>query len=278
MNKTVKTLSAVVALLASSTALAGTQVWDFLGNGSSIENDNAHSIGSGTYIDLYVDNIELVISAWSSSKNSGSCSNGDPVCDSNNALYDQDPFIERAELTKYNGSGLGAINNDEGDTSPHHAFDNNGSNDGWVDYDMALLQFDTAVVLDEIDIGWRGDDSDMTVLSYTGNAAISGSPFGGSDTWYSLLSNGWSHVGNYADVSTSTNQVISGATASKYWLVGVYNPVFGESWSIGNDSIKLAGVKTSTVEGTPNTEVPEPTALALLLGGMALLTSRRRQS
>lgn len=275
MNKTIKTISSVMALLASSSAFAGTQVWDFNGAGSDIVNDDAHGIGTGTYIDLYVDNIELVISAWSSSGNPGTCPNGDPVCDSNNALYDQDPFIQRAVLNKY-ASGLGASNQDElGQNAPHHAFDNIGNAGNEVDYDMALLQFDTAVVLDEIDIGWKGNDSDMTVLSYTGNAAISGSPFAASDTWYSLLSKGWSHIGNYSNVSTSTNQVISGASASKYWLVGVYNPVFGNSWSIGNDAIKLAGIKTST---TDNTEVPEPAALALMLGGLALLTSRRRQS
>ncbi|MCC2614761.1 PEP-CTERM sorting domain-containing protein [Aestuariibacter halophilus] len=269
-------LIAAVGLMSAAPAMADVQTWDFVyGAGTGIENNDAHGLGSGTYIDMTSGGIELVISAWSSSGNSGSCSAGDPACDSSHNAYDQDPFIQRADLKKYAGYGLGAVNADEGDDNPNHSFDNIGSATGWLDYDMALLQFDTAVALEEIDINWRGTDSDMTVLTYTGGGTLAGNPFGASSTWTDLLNNGWSHVGNYADVSTSSNAIISSATESRYYLVGVYNPGFGtDNWSYGNDAIKIAGITTSTGN---TTEVPEPASALLLAAGLFGLARRQRK-
>lgn len=265
-----KTIIGTFALLASCSTFAATQTWDFInGSGSSIENDNAHGIGSGTYIDMTVGGIEVIVSAWSSTKE-GACAATDPGCDT----YDTDPYITRARLTSYSG-GLGAINQDESDDSPNHAFDNVLGNSPSADFDMMLLQFDSAVLLEEIDINWRGSDSDMTVLSYTGAGSIDGVPFdSNTDTWTSLLNDGWSFVDNYANVSTSNNQIISASNESRYWLVGVYNPIFGNGWTDSNDAVKIAGVVTSTTPPPPPTDIPEPAILLLFTTG--LLALRRR--
>lgn len=270
-----KLVIGILAVSASNMAIAATQTWDFVnGSGSSIENNDAHGLGSGSYIDMSVGGIEAVISAWSSTGATGSCSGSDPTCDGGSSAYDPDPFIRRADLVKWDG-GLGAVSQYEGGLgAPHHAFDNVKSYDSEpYDYDMALIQFDTEVLLEEIDINWKGADSDITVLNYAGISDLSGAPFSSSSTWYELLSQGWNHVGNYADVQTNQNQVISGTFESKYWLVGVYNPAFGGNWSYGNDSFKLAGVTTSTRD--PSTQVPEPATFALLLAGLAAVGRRK---
>ena len=265
-----KTILGTVALLASSTSFAATQTWDFIyGNGTSIENNDAHGIGSGSYIDMTVGGIEVVISAWSST-GEGACAATDPGCNT----YDSDPYITRADLRSY-GGGLGAVNQDEVDDTPNHAFDNVLGVSPSADFDMMLLQFDSAVVLEEIDINWRGSDSDMTVLSYTGNGAINGVPFdSNTDTWTSLLNDGWSFVDNYSNVSTSNNQIVSASNESRYWLVGVYNPIFGDGWTNTNDAVKIAGVVTSTNPPPPPTDIPEPAILLLFTTG--LLAMRRR--
>ena len=206
-------------MLASTSSFAATQTWDLLnGNGSGIENNNAHDIGYGTYIDMTVGGIEVVASAWSST-GEGTCGSNDSGC----KTYDSDPFIQRANLTKYNGYGLGAINQDEGSGSPDHSFDNTGSTYG-ADYDMMLLQFDTAVVLEEIDIGWRGSDSDISILGYTGSDDINGVPFGGSDTWSSLLNDGWGLVNNLNNTNLGSNQVFNNYT--NYYNICNYKSVF----------------------------------------------------
>ena len=263
-----RTLIGSAALLLSSTAFAATQTWNFVnGSGSGIENNDAHGIGSGTYIDMTVGGIEVVVSAWSST-GEGACAATDPGCNT----YDSDPYIARAQLTKYSG-GLGAINQDESNDNPNHSFDNVLGQSPSADFDMMLLQFDEAVMLEEIDINWRGSDSDMTVLSYTGNDAINGVPFNSStDTWTSLLNDGWSFVDNYSNVSTSNNQIVSASSESRYWLVGVYNPIFGDGWTNSNDAVKIAGITTSTTP--PSTDIPEPAMLLLFTTG--LLALRRR--
>ena len=265
-----KTILGAVALVASTSAMAATQTWDFVnGSGSNLQtNSNEHGLGTGSHIDMTVGGIEVVISAWSSTSSTGTCVAGDQAC-----ATDPDPFIRRADLKKY-GGGLGAVNGDEADDVPNHAFDNVLGGSGSIDYDMALLQFSSAVTLEEIDINWRGDDSDMTVLQYTGPGTLSGVPFGGSDTWTSLLNEGWSHVQNLSNVSTSTNAIVSGASASRYYLIGVYNEAFGGGWSVGNDAIKLAGITTST--NPP--QIPEPASLALFMAGLFGLSRASRKT
>ncbi len=268
-----KIIVAALVLSAANYASAATQTWDFVnGSGSGIENDNAHGLGTGSYIDMTVGGVEVVISAWSSTEAVN--------CNVSDCSYDSDPGISRAELKKYSG-GLGAINNDEVNDSPNHAFDSrisyNPSNpdEQYIDFDMMLLEFDTEVELTEIDIDWYGGDSDMIVLNYAGSGN-GGIPFGATDTWSGLLNEGWNFVGENMDVSTTNNAIVANSFESKYWLVGVYNPAIGNYGTNygGNDAVKIAGVVTKTTD--PSTQVPEPATYALVL--MGLIAAFRRKS
>lgn len=267
-----KIIAAALVLSAANYASAATQTWDFVnGSGSSIENDNAHGLGTGSYIDMTVGGVEVVISAWSSTEAVN--------CGQQDCSIDGDPGISRSDLKKY-GGGLGAVNNDEYNNQPNHSFDSvisyNPSNpdEQYIDFDMMLLEFDTEVELTEIDINWKGSDSDMVVLNYAGSGD-GGIPFSSTDTWGGLLSEGWNHVGNNMDVSLSNNAVVANSFESKYWLVGVYNPTFGPYGSnyAGNDAVKIAGVVTKTTE--PSTQVPEPATYALVLLGLMAVMRRK---
>jgi hypothetical protein len=103
------------------------------------------------------------------------------------------PFIQDALLATYSG-GLGVTNRDisagdwNEDQSPEHAMDN-------IDrYDSVQFAFSQAIKLTGLEVGWIGDDSDITVLAYTG----AGSPALGGSTYGSLLSSGWTFIGHYA--------------------------------------------------------------------------------
>ncbi|MCV2883192.1 PEP-CTERM sorting domain-containing protein [Aestuariibacter sp. AA17] len=253
-------------LISASSALASTQTWDFANNsGNSLSYGNtSNNVGTGSYMSLTDDNIDLVVTGWSSTSSSGSCAPGDASCNRSHSGYDGgDPFLRRGELKLYSG-GLGVINGDEGDDNPNHSFDSMyGSS---RDFDAALLQFDEKVMLDEIDVDWIGNDSDISVLRYTGQKQ-NGSPFSTSDTWASLLTKGWEVVENISDMPLNGYYSVAESAESYYWLVGVYNPVFGGALSAGNDAFKLAAV-TTTKTAPPPTSVPEPATLILMLAGL----------
>lgn len=273
-------MAGVLAVCVSSPVLAATQTWDFItGNGSGLENDNAHGIGTGSYIDMTVGGIDVVISAWSSTGGDftgGGCGSA-PECQINSNTEDLDPFIERGDLKKY-GGGLGVLNNDETDNVPDHSTDSYNANDIGLDYDMILLQFSEAVALEEVDIDWPGTgsgyDRDISIAAFTDSSTINGVPFGNNTKWSDLLTSGWGFSENYSNLDSGFNQVVSSPVESRYWLIGAYNPVFGETWTYGNDAVKIAGVVTSTNPPPPPTSIPEPASALLLLSG--LLVMRRR--
>ncbi|MDP1652066.1 MAG: exosortase-dependent surface protein XDP1 [Rhodocyclaceae bacterium] len=178
------------------------------------------------------------------------------------------------DLNWYSG-GYGICST--GDTpcgdAPEHAMDNNGYKESIV-----LSFVGKMVTLSSLNIGWAGADSDMSVLAYTGT----GTPVSGSSTYGNLLTNGWSLVGQYANVSTSTNLNLGTALSSSYWLIAAYNSTFGGTCTggtcgDGNDYVKLFAVAGNT---SPNGKVPEPAVL--LLFGTALMgvvgLRRRRQT
>lgn len=178
--------------------------------------------------------------------------------------------IEQDYVGRWDGLGV------EKTDSPNHAVDNQGG-----DFDMHLLSFDEMVKLISIDLGWYQNDADISILAFTGNSFDSSSLLG--KKWEDLLSNSWSLVGNYynVDINGNSGAVNYDGVVAQYWLVGAYNPAFGDTFSgpnknktSGDDFYKLKGV---TVERPPVVEVPEPSALLLLALGLIGLGSIRRR-
>lgn len=185
------------------------------------------------------------------------------------------------DLTWYSGSGFGICSPTPGDptcSSPNHAVDNS------VGKESIMLSFQNKVNLSWLDIGWSYNDSDLSVLAYTG----AGTPTLAGSTYNSLLSNGWSLVGQYANVATSTSLTapslnLGTALSSSYWMIAAYNSTFGGACTGGvcgdsNDYVKIFAVAGNTISN--GGKVSEPTAL--LLFGTALIgiagLRRRRQS
>ncbi|GAB5380277.1 MAG: hypothetical protein Alis3KO_09290 [Aliiglaciecola sp.] len=279
-----KALTGIFALTLASYANASTttfttQNWDFSSNSVNVTGGSSDS-----QINMSAGGVNVKVTAWSSTGN-GACGTG-AECGTND-LRDDDPFIERARLTQYDGSGLGAINNDEGNNSPNHALDNqryftSGMSSAQkealkneLDFDMVLFEFDQAVELTAVKSGWTNTDSDLSILGYTGGGSLGSTPFSSNTKWSDLISQGWGFNTDTFDNGTST-QAISSSLESRYWLVGVYNPVFnGTNFTHHNDAVKLMSISTKLTE---RTEVPEPATFALLLAGVAAVFRRRTKA
>ncbi len=116
--------------------------------------------------------------------------------------------------------GLGVVNvNEVPSTTGPHATDNISG------IDAVRLSFSSAVTLKSATIGWNGtddgsgssyNDSDISILAWTGPGtpgAVAGTTLGGAG-------NGWTLVGNYADVGAAAGNAatVSSAIYSSYWL------------------------------------------------------------
>lgn len=286
-----RTVIGVIGILAASSAMASTQTWDFKSSGDTALNGS----GYGNTIEFTRNDgegdIELTVSAWSETINTTDFCNdfpSDPSCLSgtgNSGTTEKDPYIDTAQLVYYSDT-LGIQNQDGEGGAPQHSIDNipNSSSTGYNDYDMVLLEFDEAITLTDVVIGWatnNGNNSnngaaDISVVAYTGNTAITSTPFfAQTDTWGSLLSNGWESIGNYQNASQT--QAITTDVVSNYWLVGAYNPIFGGNLSNANDGFKLAAVKTERgSRPPPSTQISEPGSLAVMLLGLVGLGLRRK--
>jgi hypothetical protein len=136
--------------------------------------------------------------------------------------------------------------------------------------------------LNQLSIGWKGADADVSILRYTGTAAPTMSALSVANA---RTTPGWELVGDFANLSTTTplNFNNSGTikTAS-WWLVSAYNSAYaggsiGTGLSNGDDYFKLTGYGANVTTPT-NTNVPEPGTFALI--GIALfgLTVARRKA
>jgi hypothetical protein len=162
----------------------------------------------------------------------------------------------------------GSVNNCSVDT-PQHAVDNEGQVDG------ILLSFSSAVRLTSLYSGWATNDSDISVLYYTGGGGAPAAPDMNSTLANMLTAGeGWSRLANYGgDSDGGTYNLNNASAASTYWYVSSYSSLFGgNSLNGGTDYFKLRSI-------TGEKAVPEPGTLALLglgLAGIGFARRRRR--
>jgi hypothetical protein len=278
MKKVLTTLCASVALLGVSLpAAAVIDSWDTV-SGASGCGWSGTNCAWGNVRSYTSDNGQnnVSASAWS------------------NTVGTSNTNIDDAYLAVYGSNGLGVVNQDAANGTdsneayndyPEHAMDNNER------FDSILFSFDQAIKLTTVDIGYRNTDADISVLAYTGGATLPtnlDSYFNGL-SYSALISNGWTLIGNFANLSLGSNSVQSPSSVySSYWLVGAYNSAFGSGSGLGagNDYMKIAGLAGERQSqcnggGCGGGSVPEPSSLVMAGLAVALALSamqRRAQS
>lgn len=173
----------------------------------------------------------------------------------------------------YNGSsdGMGLSHRESGNSN---GIDNAGR------YDLIIFEFDELVSLDRIDLGWVGNDYDMTVLAHTGptDPVLANSTFRYQQNHSKGMTNlGWELVGHYLENDTPNVDVASGIMSS-FWAIGAYTSAITDSSRTygnpdGNSDYFMLRNLAATVADT--LAVSEPAGPALL--GLALLVLYRRR-
>lgn len=209
-----------------------------------------------------------------------------------------------AELTPQGSNGFGAGNRSEGldASSPDHSIDNiNGK------YDFIMVQFSSAVILEQFGVGWGASDSDATLMRWTGDAAPT-TQNNGHSLINTIGTGAWAFVNDYANVcknssgadatgtcdSTKSRRATGATQASSYWLISAYNTAMSGLDGFASetdDGFKLNFLQARSFacpNGTPtpgggcgsnNTNVPEPGSMALAVTAfLGLAITRRRKS
>lgn len=197
--------------------------------------------------------------------------------------------FERATVYSWGGSGYGVVNRfeDAGATGPHATDNVNG-------LDLFLVQFDSAVSLSEVKVGWNGstsctpthtnpnpcpghNDSDMSIYRFDPTKSTSNpASYGGLTglTAANLTTSGsWQFVKNYSNASSTVDLKAGGfdTGTSSWWLISAYNSNSGGSFG-SSDAFKLLSV--GAVAGA---KVSEPASLALLgIAALGAFAARRR--
>ena len=267
-----KILAIVLIGSATCPALAAVQTWNY--SGSSIEGGTAVNrlSNAGNYIELNSNGVNLTTTAWSDTLGTTNINNNPPET------------IEAAELRFYSGT-LGIVNQDEDTGAPNHSIDSYdpNNNPSWGhDYDMVLLEFDSAVSISSFSLGWAQENgssyADVSLAAYTGDINSYNGIAG--ETWSSLVNGGgWTSEENFSNVDDYSTVNYQSTNTSQYWLIGAYNSVFGsDNWSTLNDGFKLAALTTSTIDNSPGNEVPEPSTLVMLMSGLLALAAKRKKT
>ncbi|MGY5452479.1 exosortase-dependent surface protein XDP1 [Agarivorans sp. MS3-6] len=250
-----KQILLVASCAISLSAFSAEQVWDF--DDGVLSGGNSNGYGNTMTLD------GLSIKGWSDTRRPN------------------DSQILSTKLTYDDRWGLMSQNRDEGNSTPGHSIDSYGN-----DFDMVLLTFDEAVNLAGFTLGWAQEDyvdrnnqgsshADVSVLAYSGDNA----PALHRKTWADLAGLGWTTEAEVSNADAYAYQSITTSASSKYWLIGAYNPIFGDlNWSSNNDGFKLAGVSGNSVQ--PATSVPEPGTVLLFAAGLfgLALRSKKRQA
>ncbi len=256
-----RAIAAAAALAVSGAATAGSEV---------AYNFNNHSLGSfsgsGSSMQYYLDGstsgtgVGVAITGWQAGRSGCYWS-----CAPTNT------FVNRTNRLQRYGGGIGL---DDGFGSPEHGFDN-----AW-ELDLLVLQFDTPVALNRVDMGWVYRDWDITVLAHTGagGPTLNNHSFSYAGNGTSMTNLGWDLVGHYDDNNYNV-EVNNGDIVSTFWAIGAFtSSIIDAGRTYGSpdgydDYFKIRQLVATVADATP---VNEAGTLSLLLAGFAGLYWRRR--
>jgi hypothetical protein len=277
-------LSIASLALISASALASSSYADF-SQITDPETDNFNSFS------VLSSGVTVSVTGWSDTANFSDAEGGNP-------LSGDDKITQAVDFDQHPLGGWAMTNLDERNTNNcgyHHSADNLGSDCGFQDYDMFLIEFSEAVNLSSATYAWNIDGTSNNQVTV---AALNDENLLG-ENWLDVANNqtiasGYSQM---EDISATSGYYVNEATRhlsnfdensesntsgvySNFWLIGALNTVFGGDESLeGDDGFKISGVSFSTDSTTtpPATTVPEPTSIMMF--GLALVgfaASRRK--